>query len=952
MASAVQEALKKSVAKINAQTGFVQPTKTAPLVLDNSAYWVNKKELTPIPTNWNLAKLPSVLPSWFTPAETKDINAISKASGTNSQNYSGNRDTAGGGVYVPPNSKSSPSTFTPTATQTARIWSSQFNDYNRTNLNNTMLWTAKVNTPSGTVQSWNTGTAQNWFNEQFNGQNYNEINNPNPTPRRMVGTDANWNAIYDNSNNVFKGQTTLWSDWKPVQDNQSDDPLNPTNYYGSGLTEDQFNQLSLGEQKNIVDARVSNLEDRKNIYNQIQFAKELKERKDYDISQNNLKLEADRLQMQNEEIKNSEAIKAEQTKLANLRQNIGFMGTGGSSMQSPQRLDAYNQLLGDAQTTYANLVQLTENNKKLGIIWQTADAQQFEEQIRRINKDLTDSVDARILQEINNFSAEQISGTIDSPQKLFQLQNKILASIDQNVWSLTDKSINAMKLTSANFATRIATLQEERKEQLEIEKEERGRQDLFTKNSHTLNTDISKQTWYLVDWNGKPIMTAQWWVIPYKPELDKPIRSENSGIMLVPSLDASWKQIRTQEQLLPPDASNILDMEYKRAQINKLNAPEKVDNKPIEVGGVTYFKNKNWDYVPQVSWGWGWWQINLWEAPVDIWIPSVLWWNVKLAPTVWNMVMNAYNNLQQQGITLQIADSWRSNATQKQAYDSWKAWVAPPWQSFHEKWQAFDLSQTGWKMNDPKVFQALRDAGLQQLPWERWHWSYWEMWGWQTQQTSIDPNKFPQYVSYIETGKLPVGMKDNTPQSNQFISQALDGYIQKKEQEFNQVWLSIVNKDAFAAAVTDVQKIKDVNKAVWYIKPFEQSMDKLIWLVKEYWTELLPSNAKQQINSLVKNAQLQAKEIYNLWVLNWPDLSLMEAIISNPTAWNAKWNQMFWVSYVNSLENAKKTILDNAVTVGSNVWLWLKWETTQQPTTPTSWTGTQWKSDTEIWNDL
>tara|TARA_R110000868_G_C10698984_1_gene748959 strand:- start:348 stop:476 length:129 start_codon:yes stop_codon:yes gene_type:complete len=42
-------------------------------------------------------------------------------------------------------------------------------------------------------------------------------------------------------------------------------------------------------------------------------------------------------------------------------------------------------------------------------------------------------------------------------------------------------------------------------------------------------------------------------------------------------------------------------------------------------------------------------------------------------------------------------------------------------------------------------------------------------------------------VSYIETGKLPVGMKDNTPQSNQFISQALDGYIQKKEQEFNQV---------------------------------------------------------------------------------------------------------------------------------------------------------------------
>ena len=33
----------------------------------------------------------------------------------------------------------------------------------------------------------------------------------------------------------------------------------------------------------------------------------------------------------------------------------------------------------------------------------------------------------------------------------------------------------------------------------------------------------------------------------------------------------------------------------------------------------------------------------------------------------------------------------------------------------------------------------------------------------------------------------------------------------------------------------------------------------------------------------VRNSQLLAKEIYNLGVLNGPDLSLMESIIANPT---------------------------------------------------------------------
>lgn len=39
----------------------------------------------------------------------------------------------------------------------------------------------------------------------------------------------------------------------------------------------------------------------------------------------------------------------------------------------------------------------------------------------------------------------------------------------------------------------------------------------------------------------------------------------------------------------------------------------------------------------------------------------------------------------------------------------------------------------------------------------------------------------------------------------------------------------------------------------------------------------------------------------------------MESIITNPTDWTAKGQQLFGVSFKKSLENAKKKIMDNAI---------------------------------------
>lgn len=194
---------------------------------------------------------------------------------------------------------------------------------------------------------------------------------------------------------------------------------------------------------------------------------------------------------------------------------------------------------------------------------------------------------------------------------------------------------------------------------------------------------------------------------------------------------------------------------------------------------------------------------------------------------------------------------------------------------------------------------------------------------WQAQQ--FDPNKTAQYTSYVETGKMPVGMKSWSAQAEQFIKEANQWYIAAKEAVANQAWFTISNPDAFIG-VDD--KVRDtINKWLTSLPAFRSTMEELIKLVEKNWTELLPWSTKTQMQQLATNAKLQAKEIYNLWVLNWPDLDLMNTIIPDPTSWTAKLNQLFWmwVSYKDALKNAKDTVLSvwssNASQVGlSPVW--------------------------------
>lgn len=173
-----------------------------------------------------------------------------------------------------------------------------------------------------------------------------------------------------------------------------------------------------------------------------------------------------------------------------------------------------------------------------------------------------------------------------------------------------------------------------------------------------------------------------------------------------------------------------------------------------------------------------------------------------------------------------------------------------------------------------------------------------------------DKERTSQYIQFMEKGTLPAGMKDNSRKADEFRSEATQGYTDAKNQQLMESNFKITNPQAFIA--TSAKQKEDISNAIKQVAPFITGMDDLIKLVKENGTENPYSETGRKMTASAKNLQLIAKEIYNLGVLNWPDLSLMEAIIANPTDMTANTIGSFQ-NYETLLKDAKKTILKNVV---------------------------------------
>jgi murein DD-endopeptidase MepM/ murein hydrolase activator NlpD len=146
----------------------------------------------------------------------------------------------------------------------------------------------------------------------------------------------------------------------------------------------------------------------------------------------------------------------------------------------------------------------------------------------------------------------------------------------------------------------------------------------------------------------------------------------------------------------------------------------------------------------------------------------------------------------------------------------------------------------------------------------------------------------PLYRAYMEDNKLP--SKDALAwlwmTSEQFTNNAstwYDQFLRSKEKEINSTYPTLQIEFTPSYASLSATQREKLNESMTKIGDIDMRLEKLKKLFNDNWTEVLPTQAKKEMQSLKQQIILKAKEVENLGVLNWPDLWILESLIPETT---------------------------------------------------------------------
>lgn len=203
------------------------------------------------------------------------------------------------------------------------------------------------------------------------------------------------------------------------------------------------------------------------------------------------------------------------------------------------------------------------------------------------------------------------------------------------------------------------------------------------------------------------------------------------------------------------------------------------------------------------------------------------------------------------------------------------------------------------------------------------------LWWWQQQQATQQKNALSQYYplfrSYIENEKIPAQWQLNQLwlDVDSFSQLAEQWYTQLKQQEYWLKWFDIVEPISFIN-INPSDRTK-LNQSIEKSGSFDMQIQDIINKIEEWWTERQPYLFRgRELNTDITNLVLLAKDIYDLWVLNWPDLRLMETILPNPAGISAT---LQWKTEILSqLKNAQKKFNNTINSKAEQYWLKKIWE--------------------------
>ena len=445
------------------------------------------------------------------------------------------------------------------------------------------------------------------------------------------------------------------------------------------------------EQEQKLQAEKDNL----SIIEQTEYLKKTKEQEDYMKQQRALQEEQDRISEEQIKVNEDRQLKDASDSISRLRQNLGFLW--GSNSVSQQALDSAGRQLSNMTSFYADLKYLNELGGRARSNQYESVKNNFNRDMKLLQDDLDSKVDKVIQSAFNGITAADISGQMDTVEEVNQMRMRILDSIDQDVASVTRGEIQKRQMLLEQYTQ----LLEDEKERVTL--------------SNTVNTELSAVRGYYVDGNGEAFIDAET-MLPIKVPKEPPMPPQyikETGQLLTFSYDENGNIVGNMQQVV--DVPQFSD---KTIKVTNVNWEEETYQFNVATG--------KYDIPVGSQQANQQWQTILNEPIVDTGIISFYGSPVKLKQSVASMLEQANGNLQQQGITLQIADNYMSEEVKNASFNAWKPGNVSWADSFHTKWQAIDLVQSA-EMNNETVFQALRDAGFQQLPWEWWHWSVGEM---------------------------------------------------------------------------------------------------------------------------------------------------------------------------------------------------------------------------------
>lgn len=418
-----------------------------------------------------------------------------------------------------------------------------------------------------------------------------------------------------------------------------------------------YNQLSDQEKKTYDSLALSGLK------SQTDYLQKVKEQKEFMWSQEATRVKMSDNTMKMEEIASQERLAKSQKSLADLKQNVGYLGMWGTPWKSQAKLDAVTRQVSDAENTYRNIVEverLMSENRTLG---QQSNAEQYSRQLEILQDDLDGKVNKVLQGALNEFSAKEMEWKLDTIEEIEAFQQQIYSQMDNDISSLTDINLEARKF----LIERYDALAKDQKEQM-LAKQKADAE--LEKNKNTLNKDMSNALGYYVNNNWEPLVDETTWM----------------RIVVPPETTTNYDPNTWQMILMTKNRDGSIGVQLKQVWAWKVEAPKtiQVDN-PDGTKSTMQWNGSQWSPIQAQTAGGATPSGTLSTATVN---GKNIQLDAVASQSLNNVASLLWGNV--------ILGEWhRTRERQSQLYEAYQngtGWLAaPPWQSKHESGMAIDI---------------------------------------------------------------------------------------------------------------------------------------------------------------------------------------------------------------------------------------------------------------------